>query len=393
MTRVALVHDWLTGYRGGERVLAALCELYPQAEIFTLVHVPGSSGAAIESHRIHTSFLQQLPFASTKYRSYLPLFPRAVERLDLSGFDLVISSSHAVAKGARSPPGALHVSYVHTPMRYAWDQFDAYFGPGRAGLVTRTAARLVMPALRRWDVASTWRAHGLIANSHFVAGRCERFWGRGADAVVYPPVETGRFLPAARVGQTGGEAADSRAGYALVVSALVPYKRVDLAVRAFSRLGRKLVVAGSGPALSRLRALAGSTVEVRGAVSDSELQALYAGAAFFVLPGVEDFGIAPVEAQAAGCPVLALGQGGALETVISPERARGEGVAPTGCFFEAPEVESLVAGVERMDALLPALDRAAIRRHAERFSAPRFAPELSRAIAAIARRHGRPDLA
>jgi glycosyltransferase involved in cell wall biosynthesis len=390
MIRVALVHDWLTGYRGGERVLAALCELYPQAEIFTLVHVPGSSGAAIESRPIHTSFLQRLPFASTKYRSYLPLFPRAVERLDLSGFDLVISTSHAVAKGARSAPGALHVSYVHTPMRYAWDQFDAYFGPGRSGLLSRAAARLAMPALRRWDVASAWRAHGLIANSHFVAGRCERFWGRAADAVVYPPVETDRFLPASDV---AGQTAAAGAGYALVVSALVPYKRVDLAVRAFSQLGRKLVVAGSGPVLSRLRALAGPTVEVRGAVSDSELRALYASAAFFVLPGVEDFGIAPVEAQAAGCPVLALGQGGALETVVSPERARGEGVAPTGCFFEAPQVESLIAGVARMDALLPALDRAAIRRHAERFSAPRFAPELSRAIAAIARRQGRPDLA
>ncbi len=394
MIRVALVHDWLTGYRGGERVLAALCELYPQAEIFTLVHVPGSSGAAIESRPIHTSFLQRLPFASTKYRSYLPLFPWAVERFDLSGFDLVISTSHAVAKGARSAPGALHVSYVHTPMRYAWDQFDAYFGPGRAGHVTRAAARMVMPALRRWDVASTWRAHGLIANSRFVAGRCERFWGRAADAVVYPPVETGRFLPAAEVaGQRGPAEAGARGGYALVVSALVPYKRVDLAVRAFSRLGRKLVVAGSGPGLSRLRALASPTVEVRGAVSDSALQALYGGAEFFVLPGVEDFGIAPVEAQAAGCPVLALGQGGALETVVSPERARTEGSAPTGCFFETPEVESLIAGVARMDALLPALDRAAIRRHAERFSAPRFAPELSRAIAAIARRHGRPDLA
>jgi glycosyltransferase involved in cell wall biosynthesis len=389
MIRVALVHDWLTGYRGGERVLAALCGLYPQAEIFTLVHVPGSSGPAIESRPIHTSFLQRLPFASTKYRSYLPLFPRAIERLDLSGFDLVISTSHAVAKGARSAAGALHVSYVHTPMRYAWDQFDAYFGSGRAGPLSRTAARLAMPALRRWDVASAWRAHGLIANSHFVAGRCERFWGRAADAVVYPPVETDRFLPAPEVAGAAGPGA----GYALVVSALVPYKRVDLAVRAFSRLGRKLVVAGSGPGLSGLRALAGPTVEVRGAVSDSELQALYAGAAFFVLPGVEDFGIAPVEAQAAGCPVLALGQGGALETVVSPERARGEGVAPTGCFFETPEVESLIAGVGRMDALLPALDRAAIRRHAERFSAPRFAPELSRAIAAIARRHGRPDLA
>ena len=397
MIRVALVHDWLTGYRGGERVLAALCALYPQAEIFTLVHVPGSCGAAIESRPIHTSFLQRLPKAQTHYRSYLPLFPLAIERFDLSKFDLVISTSHAVAKGARPGKGALHVSYVHTPMRYAWDQFDAYFGPGRAGLATRAAARLVMPSLRRWDRASTARAHGLIANSRFVSDRCERFWGRPADAVVYPPVETDRFTPASLLAPRGAESAGEQQsvsdGYALIVSALVPYKRVDLAVRAFSRLGRRLIVAGGGPQLSRLRALAGPSVQVRGPVSDAELAALYAGAAFFILPGVEDFGIAAVEAQAAGRPVLALGEGGALETVVSPERARSEGVAATGCFFEAPTVDALSAGVERIDALLPALDSAAVRRHAQRFSAARFGPELSAAIAAIAHRQGRPDLA
>lgn len=387
MTRVALVHDWLTGYRGGERVLAALCALYPQAEIFTLVHVPGSCGEAIESRRIHTSFLQRLPFARTRYRSYLPLFPRAVESLDLSGFELVISTSHAVAKGARPAPGALHVSYVHTPMRYAWDQFDAYFGPGRAGLVTRLAARAWMPSLRRWDVASTARAHGLVANSHFVSGRCARVWGRAADAVVYPPVETDRFrAPAA------ASPRERRGSFALVVSALVPYKRVDLAVRTFSRLGRRLVVAGGGPALASLRALAGPTVEVRGPVSDAELRELYASAAFFLLPGVEDFGIAAVEAQAAGCPVLALGEGGALETVIAPERAAAAGTSATGCFFAAPDERALAEGIARMDALLPTLDPAALRRNAERFSADRFLPELSRAIDAIAQRRGRADL-
>ncbi|GAC1595395.1 MAG: hypothetical protein NVS4B10_03830 [Myxococcales bacterium] len=386
MTRVALVHDWLTGFRGGERVLAALCEMYPTAAIFTLVHVEGSCGPVIEARPITTSFLQHLPGARTRYRHYLPLFPLAVERLDLAGFDLVVSTSHAVAKGCRPAPGALHVSYVHTPMRYAWDQFDAYFGPGRAGPATRLAARLAMPALRRWDVRSTARAHGIVANSRFVAGRCARFWGRAADAVVYPPVDTGAFVPA-------GPAPSRGEGYALIVSALVPYKRVDLAVRAFTRLGRRLVVAGGGPELARLRALAGPTVEVRGPVAPEELPALYAGASFFVLPGVEDFGIAPVEAQAAGRPVLALAEGGALETVVSPAQARAEGGAPTGCFFDEASEDALAAGVAQMDALLPAIDPARFRAHALRFSAARFRGDLAAAIAAVALRRGRPDLA
>lgn len=387
MTRVALVHDWLTGFRGGERVLAALCEMYPSAEIFTLVHVEGSCGPSIESRPITTSFLQRLPGALTNYRHYLPLFPLAIERLDLAGFDLVVSTSHAVAKGCRPARGALHVAYVHTPMRYAWDQFDAYFGPGRAGIATRLAARLAMPALRRWDVRSTARAHGIVANSRFVAGRCERFWGRAVDAIVYPPVDTDRFVPEAATPSTG------RGGYALLVSALVPYKRVDLAVRTFSRLGRRLVVAGGGPELGRLRALAGSTVEVRGPVPPDELPALQAGASFFVLPGVEDFGIAPVEAQAAGRPVLALGQGGALETVVSPEQARAQGIAATGCFFDSATEESLAAGIARMDALMPSIDPARVRAHALRFSAGRFRGALAAAIAAVAVRRGRAELA
>ncbi len=363
MTRVALVHDWLTGLRGGERVLEAICQLYPDADIFTLVHAPGSAGPIIEQHKIRESFLQKLPGGLSKYRYYLPLFPLAVESLDLSGYQLVISTSHAVAKGCRPAKGARHVSYIHTPMRYLWDQFDAYFGPGRAGLATRAAAHLVAPWLRRWDVRSTARAQGLIANSRFVAARCRRLWGREVDAVVYPPVDTARFLP---------EPSGTHDDYALVVSALVPYKRVDLAVRAFNQLRRRLIVAGDGPELARLRALAGPTVEVRGPVSQEALPGLYARANFFVLPGEEDFGIAPVEAQAAGRPVLALGQGGALETVL-------EGA--TGTFFAEPAVESLIEGIERLDKLT--LDPAAARANAERFAAPRFGPELQRAIERI----------
>src|SRR5229473_2920128 len=248
--RVALVHDWLTGLRGGERVLQAICEMYPEADVFTLVHVPGSCGPVIESRRITTSFLQRLPAGQSRYRHYLPLFPLAIESLDLRGYDLVISTSHAVAKGCRPAPGARHVAYVHTPMRYVWDQFDAYFGRDRAGPLTRSAAHLVAPWLRRWDVRSTARAHGLIANSRFVSQRMQRVWGRAADAVVYPPVETSRFRPASDL----PSAERGPGGYALIVSALVPYKRIELAVQAFTRLGRKLVVAGDGPELSRLAA-------------------------------------------------------------------------------------------------------------------------------------------
>jgi glycosyltransferase involved in cell wall biosynthesis len=250
-------------------------------------------------------------------------------------------------------------------MRYVWDQFDAYFGPGRAGRLTRAAAHAVAPFLRSWDVRSTARAHGLVANSRFVAGRIRSFWGRECDAVVYPPVDTGRFVPAA----------EGPGDYALIVSALVPYKRIELAVSAFSRLKRPLWIAGDGPDRDRLEAMAGGSVRFLGALPNDALPGLYARARFFVLPGEEDFGIAPVEAQAAGRPVLALGRGGALETVIEGE---------TGVFFGEPAVESLLDGIARIDQLQA--DPTRVRAHAERFDTRRFGPELARAIAAVVAR-------
>jgi glycosyltransferase involved in cell wall biosynthesis len=361
--KVALVHDWLTGLRGGERVLEQLCLLYPEADVFTLVYVPGSCGPIIERHRIVASFLDRLPKRS--YRHYLPLFPLAVERFDLRGYDLVVSTSHAVAKGCRPAERATHVGYIHTPMRYVWDQFDAYFGPGRAGPVTRLAAHAVAPLLRRWDVRSTRRVHGLVANSRFVADRIRRYWRREVDAVVYPPVDTARFVPAA-------EGPDD---YALIVSALVPYKRVELAVSAVSRLKRPLWIAGDGPERKRLEAAAGPSVRFLGSVESDQLPRLYARARFFVLPGEEDFGIAPVEAQAAGRPVLALGRGGALETVIEGE---------TGMFFPEPTVESLLEGIAAIDGLQP--DPLRLHEHATRFDAARFRPEIQRAIDACVAR-------
>jgi glycosyltransferase involved in cell wall biosynthesis len=357
--KVALVHDWLTGLRGGERVLEQLCLLHPAADIFTLVYLPGSCGEIIERHRIFTSFLDRLPKRS--YRHYLPLFPLAVEAFDLSGYDLVLSTSHAVAKGCRPARGAVHVAYIHTPMRYVWDQFEAYFGPGRAGALTRLAAHAVAPMLRRWDVRSTRRAHALIANSRFVADRIRRYWSREVDAVVYPPVDTSRFVPAAE-----GPAPEE---YALVVSALVPYKRIELAVSAFSRLKRPLWIVGDGPERRRLQAAAGPSVRFLGSVGQDELPRLYARARYFVLPGEEDFGIAPVESQAAGRPVLAFGRGGAVETVLEGE---------TGLFFGQPTVDSLLDGIARIERMQA--DPIRIHEHARRFDAGRFGPELQRAI-------------
>ena len=366
MSRVALVHDWLTGLRGGERVLEQLCLLHPDADIFTLVHVPGSCGEIIERHRITVSFLDKLP--REHYRRYLPLYPLAIERFDLSAYELVISSSHAVAKGCRPAPDALHVAYIHTPMRYVWDQFEAYFGPGRASLATRLAAHLAAPFLRSWDVRSTDRVHGLIANSNFVGDRIRRYWHREPSAVIYPPVDTSRFVPAA-------EGPDD---YALIVSALVPYKLVELAVEAFTRLGRSLIVAGDGPSRTKLQQLAGPSVRFLGNVAHDELPRLYARAKFFVLPGEEDFGIAPVEAQAAGRPVLALGRGGALETVIEYE---------TGIFFKEPSVESLIDGIDAIDRLQA--DPQRIRAHAQGFDVARFGPEIQSAIVGIRKRRTR----
>ncbi|MEW5911766.1 MAG: glycosyltransferase [Thermodesulfobacteriota bacterium] len=372
--KVVLVHDWLTGMRGGEKVLEALCRLFPQAPLYTLLHLPGSVSRLIEDRPIHTSFVQRLPLARSRYRHYLPLFPRAVESLKLPSCDLVISTSHCVAKGALPRYPALHVSYLHTPMRYVWDLYDDYFGPGRGGLA-RYVMPLVRPRLQRWDRSSCARVDHFLANSKHVARRISRHYGRLAQ-VIPPPVETTRFAPAADVED-----------YYLVVSAMAPYKRLDLAVQACSMSGRRLLVVGSGPEEARLRALAGPSVKFLGWQSDEALAGLYARARAFLFPGEEDFGITPVESMASGRPVVALARGGALETVVGLDDPQGR--PPTGLFFHKQEVGSLLASLDELERRLGEFEPQALAEHAAQFDTRHFLEAVAGFLARVMDRRGR----
>jgi glycosyltransferase involved in cell wall biosynthesis len=357
--RTALVHDWLTGMRGGERVLESLCGLYPEADIFTLYHRRGSVSASIEAHRITTSFVQRLPFAGSCYRHYLPLFPMAVEQFDLDSYDLVISSSHCAAKAVVPSGRARHLCYCHSPMRYAWDQFDAYFGPARVGRrASRWVYRPMMARLARWDASTTTRVHRFVANSGHVAGRIRRYYDRVAT-IVHPPVDTRFFHPA-----------DVPPGsHFLIVSALVPYKRIELAIAACDRIGATLRIVGDGPDRARLEAQAGRNVEFLGRLSDEAVRDEYRRALAVVLPGEEDFGIVPVEAQACGRPVVALGRGGALDTVIDGEN---------GVLFAEADAESLAAALERVAR--QSFDSAGISHDTQRFSRERHMQRMREVI-------------
>lgn len=364
--RVALVHDWLTGMRGGERCLEVFCDLFPQADLFTLVHKPGSVSRAIERHPIRTSFLQGMPGIFRFYRHLLPLMPKAVEGFDLSGYDKVVSISHCVAKGAAPRAGSEHLCYCLTPVRYAWDMKEAYFGHWRGP--KRWAVEAALSSLRRWDVESAKRVTRYVAISRFVGERIRRYYGRDAS-ILYPPVDCARF----RVSR-----ADR--GYDLVVSALVPYKRVDLAVAAATRLSRPLKIVGTGPEEKRLRAMAGPKVELLGWKSDAEVADLVAGCRAFLFPGEEDFGITPLEAMAAGKPVVAYARGGALETVVGLDDPSGR--APTGIFFAEQTVDSLSAALEALDRRAADITPEACRAQAERFDLPRFRDEVRREFGA-----------
>ena len=351
--------------RGGERCLEVFCELFPEAPLFTLLHVPGTVSPLIERRPIVTSFIQSLPSAPTAYRRYLPLFPAAVRGLDLQGYDLVVSLSHCVAKSVRIPPGSLHLSYCFTPMRYVWDLYDDYFG-ARAGPLTRALMPPVAAALRRFDRRTDGVDHFVAISAH-IADRIGRVYGRSAD-VIHPPVSTERF----EVGVGAGE-------FYLIVSALVPYKRVDLAVAAASRLQRRLLVVGTGPEERRLRALAGPTVEFLGWRSDPEVASLFSRCRAVLFPAVEDYGIVPLEAAAAGRPTLALGRGGALETMIGLDDPVHP---PTAVFFREQTVDAVMAAMRTFEAVESRFEPKALRARAERFDRARFKDRLSEYVSA-----------
>jgi len=352
MSRVAVIHDWLTGMRGGEAVLEAILDILPEADLFTLFHFPGSVSSKIESRNIITSNVQKLAQTTSDYRRLLPLFPHAVRKWDLSAYDLIVSSSHCVAKGVNAR-GKPHLSYCHTPMRYIWDRFDDYFPRSRP--LRRAAAMSIAPWLRRWDVTTANEVTRFVANSRFVRDRIQRYYKRDAE-VVHPYVDDA-FLSA--------PIEKERGDYHVIVSALVPYKKVDLAFET----GKKLVVIGGGPLFDELKRRGGppgkTNVEMLGSVSRAEIIARLARAQSLILPGVEDFGITPLEAMALGIPVVALREGGVLDTLV-------EGV--TGIFFDRPAVDSLRSALDAVESR--EWDRPAIRAHAETFSRARFEREL-----------------
>lgn len=353
--KTVLGHDWLTGMRGGERVLELLADGFPQAPILTLIHDRAAISDRINRHPIHTSWLQRVPGISRRYRHLLPLFPAALHSLRTPPADLLITTSHCVIKGLARPAGGRHLCYCFTPIRYAWLFFDLYFG---AHSPRRAAAAPLLALLRAWDRRANRRVDRFVAISRHVQDRIQRFYGRESD-LVYPPADTSRWTP-------DGKPPDD---FDLIVSALVPYKRIDLAVCAYSRAGRKLKIAGAGSERNRLAALAGPSVEFLGRLPDSDLLTLYRRCRALVFPGEEDFGIVPVEAMACGRPVIAYGRGGVTETVVP---------GTTGVLFPDQTEQALLDAVDQADARR--WDPEAIRAQAERFSEAAFVAGLDASI-------------
>jgi glycosyltransferase involved in cell wall biosynthesis len=362
--RIALVHDWLTGMRGGERCLEVFCELFPQADLYTLLHMQGSVSARIEKMPIKTSFIQNLPFSKRGYRKYLPLFPMAIESFNLKEYDFILSCSHCVAKGIIPPPNALHVSYMLTPMRYAWDMYEDYFGKSRNRLIP-----LFIHYLRMWDVTSSQRIDNFLCISKHVQDRITKYYRRDAE-ILHPPVETSRF----RLG-------NKKEDFFLIVSSLVTYKRIDLAIEAFNRLGYPLSIIGSGPEEKRLRKLAKANVKFMGWQQDRVVAENYSRCRALVFPGEEDFGIVPLEAMGSGKPVIAYARGGILETVISYDQPHESAKAPTGIFFQEQNVDSLIDIVKRFERIEKEFDPSAIRRHAAQWDRAIFKEKIKKSIA------------
>jgi glycosyltransferase involved in cell wall biosynthesis len=370
--RVALVHDWLIAMRGGERVLESLCALFPTADLFTLRYDKAQVSPALAGRNVTTSFIDRVarvPFLRGKFRGLLPFFPLAAESFRLDDYDLVISSSHCVAAGVLAPPRALHVAYLHSPMRYAWEAQAAYEATMGGGRIGKWAFRATAHYLRLWDVAASARPDLLIANSGYTRDRIRRYYRREAQ-VIEPPIDTRRFESPAL---TPTDVRDLNAPPLpfLVVSALVPYKRVDLAVGAMAGRSERLVVVGDGPERARLERLAGPNVTFRGWVSDEELVQLYAGCRALIHPAVDDFGMVMIEALAAGKPVVVSREGGAAAVIRSGE---------TGVFFESPTVEAVQSALNRLVSMGDHFDPLLLRREARRFDRAVFEDRFLQAV-------------
>jgi glycosyltransferase involved in cell wall biosynthesis len=359
--RIAIVHEWPVVYAGSEKVVAAILDLFPEADLYALVHDPEAlRGTPLEGIPVRTSFIQSLPKSKQKYRSYLPLMPLAVEQFDLRRYDIVLSSNHAVAKGVLTSSEQLHISYVHTPVRYAWDLYWDYLSSsgldrGSKGL----AARLVLHYIRLWDLSASYRVDAYLANSAYIARRIGKLYRRSAR-VVYPPVDVERYLSDL-----------PREDYYVAVSRFVPYKRMDLIAEAFTRMGKPIVIIGEGSELDKVRRRSGPNVRFLAYQPDEVVAGYLQRARAFVFAANEDFGIAPVEAQAAGCPVIAYGAGGSLETVVGWPRTN-----PTGVFFDVQTPEAVEAAVHVFEAHEGEFSPENCRRNAQRFGRERFRQEL-----------------
>ena len=357
--RVAIIHYWLVGMRGGERVLEQLCRLFPDADIFTHVLNRERISDAILRHKIQCTTVSRLPFALTQYKKYLVFMPKALEELNLAGYDLVISSEAGPSKGVIPPPNSKHITYCHSPMRYIWDQYHQY--KLELGWPARQIFSHVAHNLRQWDVTAASRVDKFVANSNFVAARIARYYGRDAE-VLNPPVDLDAYRPIASPSQS----------YYFMISELVPYKRADLAVEAFRGLDKQLVIAGSGSEFKRLKSIAPPNVRFVGRASNSELRELYSNAAALIFPGEEDFGIVPLEAMACGRPVLAYGSGGVLETVVDGK---------TGLFFHEQTAAALRQTILDFESKVANFEPRIIRARAEQFSETRFRDRFASIVA------------
>lgn len=354
--KIALVHYWLVGMRGGEKVVDCICDMFPDIDIYTLIYDKAKINDNINSKNIHTSFIQKMPFSRKKHQLYLPLMPIAIEQFDLSDYDIVISSESGVAKGVLTKPQTCHICYCHSPMRYLWNMYFDYLNNERMGFFKKTFIRGFFNYLRIWDLASSFRVDYFICNSENVRKRVLKYYKRDAQ-VIYPPVSTDDF-----------KFSDKKEDFYLTVSQLVSYKRVDLAVEAFNRLNKKLVIIGDGSEKKNLKRKAGSNIEFLGWQDDSVLKDYYSRARAFIFPGEEDFGITPVEAQASGTPVIGFGKGGLLETVIDGE---------TGVLFYRQDVSALVEAVEKFEKMEKSFDYYKISENAKKFDVSNFKSRLA----------------